>query len=241
MLILVLIKCHSTKVSSIFTEPCSVFSIFMRKTYYLASHLRWCDYISTLACQPTKPLIDFESSMVWEVNQGRAQFHAWIITDRVRSTTVRYCFHRCLSVYTSGGYAGQVQLGGGTPARSSQGSSGGIPCWGTLPWIPPSGLARGIPLPVGTPIGVPHLRYPPSDLAWGVPLQGGYPTSGTLPPPDLVKEYPCQGGYPTAGNRWSTWYAAVGMPLAFTQEDFLVIHVHKAFSHLSFSHLELGY
>ena len=52
---------------------------FMRKTYFLASHLRWHDYISTLACQPTKPLIDFESNMIWEVNQGRAQFRAWII------------------------------------------------------------------------------------------------------------------------------------------------------------------
>ena len=36
---------------------------------------------------------------------------------------------------------------------------------------------------------------------------------------------PCsgQGTYaPPQDNRWSTWYAAVGMPLAFTQEDFLV-------------------
>ena len=57
----------------------------------------------------------------------------YIFTDRVRSTTVRYCFHRCLSVHTwrgvpqpgpDGGYPnvgippakvgtpGQVQMGG---------------------------------------------------------------------------------------------------------------------------------
>ena len=33
------------------------------------------------------------------------------------------------------------------------------------------------------------------------------------------------GGYPTSGNRLSTRYAVVGMPLAFTQEDFLVTHM----------------
>ena len=47
-------------------------------------------------------------------------------------------------------------------------------------------------------LGVPHLRYLSSDLVRGVPT----------------------GGYPTSVNRWSTWYAAMGMPLAFTQ-DFL--------------------
>ena len=150
--------------------------------------------------------------------------------------------------------------GGGTPARSRQGGvpqpgpgggypsqvQVGYPCQVqagvTLPQVPPSDLARGVPhlgyphqswlgvpqqggtLPRVTPIrpgwgypdrgvptlgtphqtwgypnqGVPHLRYPPSDLARGVPRQGG----GTPPS--------------------STWYAAVGMPLAFTQEDFLV-------------------
>ena len=62
----------------------------------------------------------------------------------------------------------------------------------------------GTPLPHQTwPGGIPMGGIPPwvsplSDLAGGVPLPGVYPTSS------------------------STWYAAVGMPLAFRQEDFLV-------------------
>ena len=76
------------------------------------------------------------------------------------------------------------------------------PCW-RVPHLgfpsPQSDLARG-----STPARwVPHLGYPWSDLTggypcWGVP-QLGYPWS------DLA------GGYPTSGNRWSTWYAAVGI------------------------------
>ena len=46
-------------------------------------------------------------------------------------------------------------------------------------------------------------------LGGGVPRPG--PGGGGVPQP---------GGVPLLG--WSTWYAAVGMPLAFTQEDFLV-------------------
>ena len=59
----------------------------------------------------------------------------------------------------------------------------------------------------GTPTrGVPHLRYPPPGPGLvGVPQLGG-----------------AGGWYPTSDNRWSTWYAEVGMPLASTQEDFLV-------------------
>ena len=126
-----------------------------------------------------------------------------------------------LSVHTRGG--------GGTPARSR---------WGRVPQPGPGG---GIPLPRGVPWqtwlgvpwwgGVPHL----SDLA------GGYPDGGTPPrvtplldlagggtPPQV---HPCQtwpgGGYPNRGggvpHLGSTWYATVGMPLAFTQEDFLVL------------------
>ena len=62
-------------------------------------------------------------------------------------------------------------------------------------------------------MGVPHLRYPhppSSDLA------RGYPTLGT-PPSDLARVVPRWGGTPPS----STSYAAVGMPLAFTQENFL--------------------
>ena len=145
-----------------------------------------------------------------------------------------------------GGYPDQVQAGGGYPARSSWRGypcQGGYPTLGTPhqtwlggipPRVPPSDLARGVPLPGGT-----HLRYSPLDLARGVPLlmgtptggfpvggspARGYPTLGTLTPPwvppsDLAGGYTCR-GVPHLG--WSTWYAAVGMPLAFKQEDFLV-------------------
>ena len=63
-----------------------------------------------------------------------------------------------------------------------------------------------------------HLGYPPSQTWLGVAPHLEYPP----PLSHLAGGYPCWGGYPTSGNRWSTWYAAVGMPLAFTQEDFLV-------------------
>ena len=61
--------------------------------------------------------------------------------------------------------------------------------------------------------GTPSWVTPPPRQTW----PGGYPTLGTPPRLNLA-----EGGYPTSGNRWSTWHAAVGMPLAFTQEDFLV-------------------
>ena len=54
-----------------------------------------------------------------------------IFTARVRSTTGRYCFHRCLSVHRGGG---QVQLVGGSgPAGRGGQVQGG----------PGSGPARG--------------------------------------------------------------------------------------------------
>ena len=137
-----------------------------------------------------------------------------IITDRVRSTAGRLCFDTCLSVCLS-------TPRGGTPARSRWGvplpgltgeyphqvQAGGVPKVGhphqTWPGSTPSGgYPTSGPL-IGPGWGVPHLGYPsPIGPGWGVPLLGG--------------------GYPTSGNRWSTWYAAVSMPLAFTQEDFLV-------------------
>ena len=103
-----------------------------------------------------------------------------IFTDRVRSTTVRYCFHRCLSVHTSGGGTpARSSWGRGTPARSSWGVT--LP-GGTPPWVPPikpgqgGTPARGLPLlggtppqvpPVGPGQGVPTLGTPLSDLARG--------------------------------------------------------------------------
>ena len=59
----------------------------------------------------------------------------------------------------------------------------------------------------------------PARSSWveGVPLPGG-----TLPQVPPWQTWP--GGYPTSG---SNWYAAVGTPLAFTQEDFLVNYGNK--------------
>ena len=94
--------------------------------------------------------------------------------------------------YPTSGIPCQTWMGG-TPATGYPIRPGwGYPCWG-VPHLRYSHQTwLGVPL-----LGVPHLRYPPSDLAGGTPA----------------------GGYPTSGNRWSTWYAAVSMPLAFTQED----------------------
>ena len=78
-------------------------------------------------------------------------------TDRVRSTTVRYCFHRCLSLHTSGE--------GGTPARSSQeGVPQPSPARGHLPRVPHGQVRMG-----GTPAwGTPAWGTPPTRSAHGV-------------------------------------------------------------------------
>ena len=109
-----------------------------------------------------------------------------------------------LSVHRGEGYPGQVQPGGVPhPGPAGGTSAGGYPC-------------QGIPL-----LGVPHLRYPQPCQTWlGVPCWGV--PHLRYPPSDLAGGYPVGRGYPTSGSRWSTLYAVVGMPLAFTQEDFLV-------------------
>ena len=58
--------------------------------------------------------------------------------------------------------------------------------------------------------GASSMGYPPMDLGWGTPR-----TWDRVPPPDLGP------GTPPPGIA-STCYAAGGMPLAFTPEDFLV-------------------
>ena len=81
-----------------------------------------------------------------------------IVTDRVRSTTVRYCFHRCLSVLTCGG-GGVPQPGGhllGYPPQP--GRDGRTPARGCLPGVPPPNqVGTGVPQPGGCPPGVPPL------------------------------------------------------------------------------------
>ena len=101
---------------------------------------------------------------------------------------------------------------------------------------PISGLGRG-----GTPSqvwvgGVPHLS--PGEYPISGPGGRGYPMSGGVP--HVWRGTPCPGGYNIYGGYphvWggtpspppiaqssiaSTCYAAGGVPLAFTQEDFLV-------------------
>ena len=129
--------------------------------------------------------------------------------------TGRYCFHRCLSVNISvgwgvgGGVYPILGLGRGVPHLRSRGypmSGGGTPCPGR-----------------------PHPRS-----GWGgeraIPAWGGYPISGwggTLgtPPTEIwdgVPPYLRWGTPPLQSSIASTCYAAGGVPLAFTQKDFLV-------------------
>ena len=109
-----------------------------------------------------------------------------------------------------GGYPIQLQVGG-TPSSWPGGYP--IPCLGG--GTPPAGVpppSRGYP-PTGVP---PWQEVPPG---WGTPCWGIPPAGGTLPagvpPPQL--------GYPPTPVLAA---AAVGMPLAFTQEDFLVFLCH---------------
>ena len=79
------------------------------------------------------------------------------------------------------------------------GPAGGVPWWG-------GGTLAGEGYPGG---GVPWQGVP---CQGGTLVGGGYPGQGGTP----------LGGYPVRINIGSTWYMAGGMPLAFTQEDFLV-------------------
>ena len=86
--------------------------------------------------------------------------------------------------------------GGGTPARSNGGGRY------------PSQVHMGYPR-WGTPWQ--GWGTPPARTGWGIPDMGYTPNGVPPPPPPPVQD-----------RKWSTWYAAVGMPLVFTQEDFLV-------------------
>ena len=114
-----------------------------------------------------------------------------LITDRVRSTTVRYCFHRRLSVHTRGGGGTQRYLPPVQGTYPHPGPHGGYPRY--LPPIQVPMGGRGtyppskVPSPVQVPTGggipqgtYPHPRYLPSSSRsrWeeGVP-RGTYPPS----------------------------------------------------------------
>ena len=85
---------------------------------------------------------------------------------------------------------------------------------------PPLGGASARSSQGGTPAGgYPSVQfwmgYPSRLDLTGVPSSRGYPLPRQGAPHQGVP-------LPVQDNKWSTWYTAVGMPLAFTQEDFLV-------------------
>ena len=105
-------------------------------------------------------------------------FIVGIFTARVRSTTGRYCFHRCLSVHRGGG---------GGPVR--------YPPRGV--WVPPRGGDRS----PGTPRGGTEVRVPPQGgTEVRVPPQGG--TEVQVPPGGggTQVRVPPPGGVPDPGR-----------------------------------------
>ena len=154
--------------------------------------------------------------------KGKPSF-IFVITARIRRMTEGNVF----TLYTI--------VGGGVPPSQVQMGEGGTPSQVQVGCAPFPG--RGYPLPRsgrGTPPGKgvhPHLdlrrMYPPTweggtphlDLGRGIPchLVRGIPLSRSDPRTG--------GGTPYWSSIACTCYVAGGMPLAFTQEDFLVTHV----------------
>ena len=155
---------------------------------------------------------------------GRVHSLCWyrvsnrFFTDRVHSTRRDVMFSVCPHLGGGGGYPGQVQMGDTS-----------IPGWG----YPHPALDREVPQP-GSDGGTPARSIMGGTLARsGLRVPQGTPRPGMGDP--TWQGYPPGIGTPNMGtpsvqdNRWSTWYAAVGMPLAFTQEDFLVFNSFWAF------------
>ena len=148
-----------------------------------------------------------------------------LVTARVRSIREGTVFTGvCLSTFRSRGVYPIRRPGGGTHYRFRQ---GGTPSswWGGYPILSPGG---GVPHPVdwGYPIPGPGggypiqltvppvqdwMRYPLSRTGWGTPP---CPRLDGVPPPPVRRQ---------SSIASSTCYVAGGMPLAFTQEDFLMI------------------
>ena len=147
---------------------------------------------------------------------------------------------------TGGGAPSQVQMGGypiqltgGSPSQvcmrgtPSQVQVVGYPIPGPGGGYPIPGMDGGTPFQAwterGTPLFRPGMGYPHLDLGWGTPIQtwDGIPPGQdwmvTVHPPTRTE----WGTPPPPIRRQSsianTCYAAGGMPLALTQEDFLVL------------------
>ena len=116
-----------------------------------------------------------------------------------------------------GGYPGQVLMVRGTPARSGW--------WG----VPQPGLdsgrdGGGVPLNqvwmVGGTWGTPQPGLDGGGVPWVPPTMTGWGT----PYHEWIWYPPTMSGWGTPPTIVSTGYAAGGMPLAFTQEDFLFVY-----------------
>ena len=153
-----------------------------------------------------------------------------LITARVRSTREGTVFTGvCLLTSRGGGYP--VQLMGGTPFPARQGGY-------------PIQLMGGYPLPRsgwgGTPFPGPDGGVPPSQVQTGGSpfpgLDGGYPLPRSrwgVPPSQVWRGVPPQQGYPLLPYQHSVYLLrAGGMPLAFTQENFLHISFCSNFYHI---------
>ena len=119
----------------------------------------------------------------------------------------------------SGGYPIQVWMVGGYPIPGQ-----GVPHPRGVPYLAGTPAGSGYPI-----LGRGYPRYPPTlRPGWGTPLRWGTPhhqylagvpsTLGWGTPPDLGWGTPLR-----QSSIASTCYAVGGMPLALTQEDFLVL------------------
>ena len=113
--------------------------------------------------------------------------HFAIFTARVRSTPGRYCFHRCLSVYTWGRVTpspshntstGPMSFLGGTPVTGPRFLPGRYPSprWGVPQSLVPGPFLGGTPVPDGVPqdgYTPPGMWYPLARSGWvGTPGWG---------------------------------------------------------------------
>ena len=159
--------------------------------------------------------------------------HAYvaIFTARIRRIGEGNIFSLCVSSHLhegGGGYNHPVDGGGeGTTIQLMGGTT--IQLMGATPF---SGPGRGVPTSQVQPGGYPfpgpaggggQYQVRSQDGGWG-----GYP-SGQIPgwgvgwvPPYQGQILECGGNTPCWNSIVCTCYTAGGMPLAFTQEDFLV-------------------
>ena len=117
------------------------------------------------------------------------------------------------------------QGGGGTPSQVRMGYSPTRSGWDT-PWpdqdgVPPWHLGQGTPL----------------DLGWGTPLDLAWGTPRTW---DRVPPQTWDGVPPWHGTIVSTCYAVGSMPLAFMQEDFLVLYTFVWVQNIYFNMKDFG-